>query len=261
ALGVVGLMNVQFAVRLVDAPEIYVLEVNPRASRTVPFVSKAIGRPLAKLGALVMAGAKLAELDFTAPIIPPYLSVKEAVFPFTKFAGVDPLLGPEMKSTGEVMGIADDFPTAFLKSQEAASQRLPTEGCVLVTSADEDKAEFVALARRLVDLGFSLMATRGTGAALTAAGMTWAPINKEYEDGDTTVRAILDGRVQLVLCTTKSPALISQSRKMRRAALQRGIPYSTTLVGAAATAAAIERLRAGDVPVRALQDHHARLTP
>jgi len=259
ALGVVGLMNVQFAVRLGPEPEIFVLEVNPRASRTVPFVSKAIGRPLAAIASRVMAGETLEALDFTEDITPPYVSVKESVFPFVKFQGSDPLLGPEMKSTGEVMGIADDFPTAFLKSQLAASQHLPTSGCVLITSAEEDKAEFVELALRLVVLGFDLMATTGTGRALAAAGLTAQPINKEYEAGDTTVSAILDGRVQLVLCTTKSPALISQSRMMRRAALQRGIPYSTTLVGAAATVAALERLRAGPVPVQALQDHLARL--
>ena len=260
-LGVVGLMNVQFAVRLVPQTEIYVLEVNPRASRTVPFVSKAIGRPLAAIAARVMAGETLEALDFTHDITPPYVSVKEAVFPFVKFQGADPLLGPEMKSTGEVMGIADDFPTAFLKSQIAASQHLPREGCVLITSADDDKAEFVALGARLAAMGFTLMATRGTALALAAVGLTAQLINKEYEAGDTTVSAILDGRVQLVLCTTNAPALISQSRMMRRAALQRGIPYSTTLVGATATIAALERLRSGPVPVQALQDHLLRLNP
>ncbi|MGK0358630.1 MAG: carbamoyl-phosphate synthase large subunit [Bradymonadia bacterium] len=263
-LGVVGLMNVQFAVKpgadgTVASSEIYVLEVNPRASRTVPFVSKAIGRPLAKIAARVMAGETLAELGFTQDITPPYMSVKEAVFPFAKFIGVDTLLGPEMKSTGEVMGIGDDFATAFLKSQQATGAALPTSGCALLSAANEDKAGFVELARRLSAMGFELIATKGTHAALVSAGVPASMVAKEREAAPNTVTAIRDSQVQLVLCTTRNQRLIPLSQGMRQAALRLSVPYSTTLVGAEATVDAIERLRGAPVDVCALQDHHARL--
>lgn len=258
ALGVVGLMNVQFAVK---GDEIYVLEVNPRASRTVPFVSKAIGRPLAKIAARVMAGETLAELGFTDDITPPYISVKEAVFPFVKFVGVDTLLGPEMKSTGEVMGIGDDFATAFLKSQQATGTVLPTTGCALLSAADEDKAGFIGLGQRLVAMGFEIIATRGTQAALAEAGVPATVVAKEREAAPNTVTAMRAGEVQLVLCTTRNTRLISLSQGMRQAALRLSLPYSTTLVGARATVDAIERLRGAPVDVCALQDHHLRHTP
>ncbi|MCB9544183.1 MAG: carbamoyl-phosphate synthase large subunit [Myxococcales bacterium] len=258
-LGVVGLMNVQFAVRFGThmADEIYVIEVNPRASRTVPFVSKAIGRPLAKIAARVMGGKTLAELGVEHELQPRHMSVKEAVFPFNKFGEVDTLLGPEMKSTGEVMGIGDDFPTAFLKSQAAAFNTLPARGGVLISVDDADKPGFVHLARRLAKLGFTLLTTRGTHDALAAAGIQSACIAKEHEGGEHTVKAIAEGRVQLVFCTTRDAGRISRSRGLRRGALRYGVPYYTTYVGARAAVAAIERLVGGRPTVRAIQDYHA----
>ncbi len=257
-LGVVGLMNVQFAVRFGDHPdEIFVLEVNPRASRTVPFVSKAIGRPLAKIAASVMGGRSLDELGFTRQLHPAHMSVKEAVFPFVKFGQVDTLLGPEMKSTGEVMGIADDFAAAYLKSQRAASNTLPDVGAVLITVDDGDKPGFVELARRLHRLGFRILATEGTRRGLSAAGIECDPINKEHEGGDHTVDAINRGDIQLVFCTTKAPERVALSIGLRRATLGSGVPYFTTLVGARAAVGAIEYQRRGGIEVRALQDYHA----
>ncbi len=257
-LGVIGLMNIQYAVRFGYRPdEIFVLEVNPRASRTVPFVSKAIGRPLAKIAARVMGGRTLAELGFTRQIHPDHVSVKEAVFPFAKFGAVDTLLGPEMKSTGEVMGIADDFAAAFLKSQRAAFNTLPSGGAVLMTVDDADKPGFIVLAWRLKRLGFTILATDGTRATLAAAGIESAHINKEHEGGHHTVKAINTGEVQLVFCTTKAPERIATSIGLRRATLGSGVPYFTTLVGARAAVGAIEHERRGDVDVRALQDYHA----
>ena len=257
-LGVIGLMNVQFAVRFGThmADEIYVIEVNPRASRTVPFVSKAIGRPLAKIAARVMAGKTLPQLGIEHELQPRHMSVKEAVFPFNKFGEVDTLLGPEMKSTGEVMGIADDFPTAFLKSQAAAFNTLPAGGGVLISVDDADKLGFVHLARRLTKLGFHLLTTAGTHAALADAGIETECVRKEHEGGDHTVKAIAEGRVQLVFCTTRAASRISASRGLRRGALRYGVPYYTTYVGARAAVAAIERLVIGRPAVRAIQDYH-----
>ncbi len=257
-LGVVGLMNVQFAVRFGThrADEIHVIEVNPRASRTVPFVSKAIGVPLAKLAARVMAGKTLPELGFEHEIHPRHMAVKEAVFPFVKFAEVDTLLSPEMKSTGEVMGIADDFPTAFLKSQTAAGSALPTGGGVLLSVDDADKLGFVHLAERLHALGFDLLATAGTRSYLADLGIESTLLAKEHEGGDHTVKAMADGRVKLVFCTTRSTDRISRSRGLRRGALRHGVPYYTTYVGARAAVAAIERLVHGRPAVRAVQDYH-----
>ena len=258
ALGVVGLMNVQFAVRFGSGQvdEIFVLEVNPRASRTVPFVSKAIGRPLAKIAARAMAGETLAALGFTETIHPRHVSVKEAVFPFAKFGDVDSVLGPEMRSTGEVMGIADDFPTAFLKSQVGAFTDLPSTGCAMFSVDDLDKPGFVDLARRMAAQGFRLVATEGTRAALVAAGVPVGHVNKEHEGGDHTVAGIEAGSVDIVFCTTRFAGNIARSRGLRQAALRRGVPYYTTLVGARAVVAAIERLARGRPPVRALQDYH-----
>ncbi len=259
-LGVIGLMNVQFALRFEpgQAEDIYVLEVNPRASRTVPFVSKAIGVPLAKMAARVMAGRTLRELGFVQSVQPPMVSVKESVFPFVKFPGVDTLLGPEMKSTGEVMGIAGDFATAFAKSQQAAGNALPTKGRVLISVADEHKAALVRLAGRLTTLGFELVATEGTARALREAGHAVRVVAKEHEGPDNTVRAIVEGDVQLVLTTTREPSQIPLSRGMRRAAVRAGVPYCTTLSAARAAVGAIERLAAGAIDVRSIQDHHAR---
>ena len=256
-LGVVGLMNIQFAVRFGDRPdEIFVLEVNPRASRTIPFVSKAIGRPLAKIGARVMGGRSLESLSFTRQVHPDLVAVKESVFPFVKFGNVDTLLGPEMRSTGEVMGLAADFPTAFLKSQRAASNTLPSSGSVLMTIDDADKPGAIDLARRLRRLGFSLLATDGTLRALMEAGIPATHINKEHEGGHQTVRAINGGEVQLVVCTTKAAERIPTSIGLRRATLGSGVPYFTTLVGARAAVGAIEHQVRGDYDVCALQDYH-----
>ena len=248
ALGVVGLMNVQFAVRLGDtatAHQLYVLEVNPRASRTVPFVSKAIGRPLAKLAARVMAGKSLRELGFEREIVPPFTSVKESVFPFARFLGVDTILGPEMKSTGEVMGIARDFPAAFAKAQAAANNTLPSEGLVLFSMADEDKGAVYELARRVRALGFSLVATTGTADVLRRAGLDVPVINKEVEASPNTTSRLLAREIHLVFTTTRDPEKLKSSFGMRRAALRNGVPYFTTLSGCAAAVSALESLAAG----------------
>jgi carbamoyl-phosphate synthase large subunit len=256
-LGVRGLMNVQYAVK--DG-SLYVIEVNPRASRTVPFVSKAIGRPLAKLAALVMSGKTLDELGFTEEVVPPHFSVKEAVFPFVKFPGVDTLLGPEMKSTGEVMGIDSEFGRAFAKAQIQAGNSLPTEGTVLVSVRKEDQAGVLEPIRTLVEMGFSVLATEGTAAALREAGLEVSVVGKAYEGPDNTVEHIEAGDVALVFTTVDAePRAIDDSFSMRRAALQRGIPYCTTLAAARASAEAIRALRQHSIGVRSLQEIHARM--
>jgi carbamoyl-phosphate synthase large subunit len=263
ALGVVGLMNVQFAVRFgpegSDVPdEIFVLEVNPRASRTVPFVSKAIGRPLAKIAARVMAGKRLAELDFVAEIIPRYTSVKESVFPFVKFQGADSVLGPEMKSTGEVMGVDIDFPSAFAKAQAAAYNGLPSSGNVLISLADEDKHAAVALAAPLVALGFTVWATDGTLRVLEAAGVPATYVAKEFEPAPNTITALSDRVIHLVFTTVRQKQRIRRSQGLRRAALRNGVPYFTTLAGARAAVLALERLAHGPaLEVRSLQVLHS----
>jgi carbamoyl-phosphate synthase large subunit len=257
SLGVMGLMNVQYAVK---EGEVFVIEVNPRASRTVPFVSKAIGRPLAKLAALVMAGKTLAELEFTEEIVPAHYSVKEAVFPFVKFPGVDTLLGPEMKSTGEVMGIDSDFGRAFAKSQIEAGNSLPGEGTVLVSMRSGDQESVVEAIRTLANLGFRILATDGTSEILKRNGIVSEKVNKAYEDSPHTVDFIEGGKVQLVFNTVDADKrAVQDSFSMRRAALQRGIPYCTTLAAARASAAAIAALRAESIGVRSLQEIHARM--
>ncbi|MDG2049919.1 MAG: carbamoyl-phosphate synthase large subunit, partial [Myxococcota bacterium] len=219
-LGVRGLMNVQFAVK---AGSLFVIEVNPRASRTVPFVSKAIGRPLAKLAALVMAGQTLDELGFTEEVVPSHYSVKEAVFPFVKFPGVDTLLGPEMKSTGEVMGIDSEFGRAFAKAQIQAGNSLPSSGTVLVSVRRSDQKQVIEPIRVLADLGFEILATRGTGLVLERSGLTVRYVSKAHEGSGNTVEEIEKGAVQLVINTVESdPESIKDSFSMRRAALQRG---------------------------------------
>jgi len=252
-LGVCGLMNVQFAI---VGDLIYVLEVNPRASRTVPFVSKAIGKPLAKLAARTMAGESLASLEFTSELIPAYVSVKEAVFPFLKFPGVDTLLGPEMRSTGEVMGIDRRFGMAFAKAEEAAGNRLPSSGCALVTVRPEDRERIGRVSKRLAEAGMTLMATDGTAEYLESLGLVCARVNKVYEGSPHTVDAIRSGKVQLVLHTVGDPKSVQDSFSMRRAALETATPYFTTIAGAAAAAEGLLLLRDG-VKVTALQDFHA----
>ncbi len=252
ALSVVGLMNVQFAVKEKD---VYILEVNPRASRTVPFVAKATGVPIAKIAARVMAGDTLA--SFRLPPLPRmrHVAVKEAVFPFARFPGVDVILGPEMKSTGEVMGIDVSFPAAFAKSQLAAGAQLPASGAVFMSVKDKDKKTVVPLARRLAALGFKLLATAGTAECLTAEGLAVTRLNKVLEGRPHCVDAVISGQVQLVINTTEGAQAIADSFSIRRSALTQGVPHYTTMTGAAAVVDALEALRAGKLEVAPLQSY------
>jgi carbamoyl-phosphate synthase large subunit len=252
-LKVIGLMNIQFAIQ---GDAVYILEVNPRASRTVPFVSKVIGRPLAKLAARVMVGQKLTDLGFTREIVPAYIAVKEAVFPFVKFPGVDTLLGPEMKSTGEVMGIDRSFGVAFAKAQLAAGTVLPLEGTAFLSVEDADKPRLVPIARRLQAAGFRLLATRGTAAHLCRQGLTVESINKVQDGSPHAVDGIRNGHVHLVINTPKGSGAQRDSFPLRRAALEWKIPYFTTIAGAAAAAEGIEYLRRQALEVRSLQEYH-----
>jgi carbamoyl-phosphate synthase large subunit len=253
-LGVVGLMNTQFAIH--DG-EIYVLEVNPRASRTVPFVSKAIGKPLAKIAAKVMAGRTLAELGAfpSGEVEPRHVSVKEVVFPFVKFEGVDTILGPEMRSTGEVMGIDTDFARAFMKSWLASGGRVPTHGTAFLSVRDADKPALVEIARRLIHLGFSLVATHGTAAYLSKAGLAVRGINKVLEGRPDCVDAMDNREIHLVINTTEGAQAIQDSVSLRRAALMNGIAYQTTLRGARAALEAIAVAKRGDLRVASLQKY------
>jgi carbamoyl-phosphate synthase large subunit len=250
-LGVVGLMNTQFAIHEGD---VYVLEVNPRASRTVPFVSKAIGRPLAKIAAKVMAGKTLAELAMVE-VEPRHVSVKEVVFPFVKFEGVDTLLGPEMRSTGEVMGIDTDFSRAFMKSWIASGGKVPTHGTAFLSVREADKPAAVEVARRLVHLGFTLVATHGTAAVLRKAGLTVKGINKVLEGRPDCVDAMDNGEIALVINTTEGAQAIQDSVSLRRAALMNGIAYQTTLRGARAALEAIAVAKRGELRVASLQKY------
>ena len=251
-LGVVGLMNVQLAYQ--DG-EIYVIEVNPRASRTVPFVSKCIGVSLAKIAALVMTGKSLEELGFTEEIIPTYFNVKEAVFPFNKFQGVDPILGPEMKSTGEVMGTGETFGEAFMKAHIGAGDKLPKPGTAFISVRDVDKAAALELTKQLVDLGFNIISTSGTGAMLKENGIEVTLVNKVTEGRPNIVDMLKNKEVNYVVNTTEGRKAIADSADIRRAALQHKVPYSTTIAGAAAIT---EALRYGEErTVRRLQDIHA----
>jgi carbamoyl-phosphate synthase large subunit len=255
ALKVVGLMNVQYAIQ---KDLIYVLEVNPRASRTVPYVSKATGLPLAMIGARCMAGKSLAEQGVTEEVTPPYFSVKEAVFPFTKFPGVDPILGPEMKSTGEVMGVGETFGEAFVKSQLAAGVKLPTGGRAFISVRDPDKLAAVQIGRDLTDLGFTLLATRGTAGVLKSHGIPVTPVNKVAEGRPHIVDMVKNGEVSLIINTTDSTrTAASDSRAIRVTALARRVTYYTTVAGAKAACAGMKHLTQLE-PYR-LQDLHARL--
>jgi carbamoyl-phosphate synthase large subunit len=256
ALKVVGLMNVQFAIQ---GDTVYVLEVNPRASRTVPFVSKATGIPLAKVAARCMAGVSLAQQGMTREVIPPYYSVKEAVFPFIKFPGVDTILGPEMKSTGEVMGVGDTFAEAFVKSQLAASVKLPKDGKVFVSVRDADKSGVLEIARSLVRLGFALRATRGTASVISAAGIAVDVVNKVAEGRPHIVDMIKNGEISLIVNTVDSrPSVMRDSYSIRHAALQGRVTYFTTLAGARAACVGMRHLTA--LSVSDLQSQHQRLT-
>ncbi len=252
-LGVIGLMNAQFAVK---DQTIYVLEVNPRGSRTVPFVSKAIGVPLAKLAMKVMVGKSLQQLNFTTAPTPAHLSVKEAVFPFTKFAGVDVLLGPEMKSTGEVMGIDSDFGWAFVKSQAGAGAILPTSGTAFLSVKSEDRPGACDVAQRLVSLGFRITATSGTAAYLSEQGMQVDVVNKVQEGRPHIVDHIKNGEVALVVNTVRTASGQTDSLSIRREALHKGVPYYTTMRGALAAVMGIEALLKKGLAIRALQEYH-----
>jgi carbamoyl-phosphate synthase large subunit len=253
-LGVCGLMNVQYAVK--DG-ELYVIEVNPRASRTVPFVSKAIGRPLAKLAALVMVGRSLEELGFTQEIWPKHYSVKEAVLPFVKFPGADTLLGPEMKSTGEVMGIDSDFGRAYAKAQIEAGNSLPVMGTMLVSIRREDQEGLWKAVRELAQNGFFVLATTGTADAFRAHDIEVETVPKVGQGHPDTVERIEAGDVDLVINTVaQDPVAVRDSASIRRSALLREIPYFTTLAGARAAVGAIRGLQQGSIGVRALQDIH-----
>ncbi|MEK6801652.1 MAG: carbamoyl-phosphate synthase large subunit [Nitrospirota bacterium] len=252
-LGVIGLMNAQFAVK---DQTIYVLEVNPRGSRTVPFVSKAIGVPLAKLAMKVMVGKSLQQLNFTTAPTPTHLSVKEAVFPFTKFAGVDVLLGPEMKSTGEVMGIDSDFGWAFVKSQAGAGAILPTSGTAFISVKSEDRAGAFDVARRLVALGFRITATSGTALYLSEQGLCVDVVNKVQEGRPHIVDHIKNGEVALVVNTVRTASAQTDSLSIRREALHKGVPYYTTMRGALAAVMGIEALLKKGLAIRALQEYH-----
>ncbi|MGA0972790.1 MAG: carbamoyl-phosphate synthase large subunit, partial [Candidatus Puniceispirillaceae bacterium] len=253
ALNVVGLMNIQFAIR---EDKIYLLEVNPRGSRTVPFVAKTTGVPLAKIASRVMAGEKLAGFNLKDLELP-HVAVKEAVFPFARFPGVDVFLGPEMKSTGEVMGIDRNFGAAFAKSQLGAGVGLPLSGTVFISVKDEDKPAFVEICRNLVDDGFKILATGGTTDALNAAGVPATRINKVMEGRPHAVDAMLSGEIQLVFNTAKGAGAIKDSFSLRHNALTNKIPYYTTVSGSRAAAEAIRALRQGQLGVRTLQDYLA----
>jgi len=247
-LGVVGLMNIQFAIQFTDqvgngsGENIYLLEVNPRASRTVPFVSKATGVPLAKIAARCMAGISLKEQGATKEVVPENYAVKESVFPFVKFPGVDPLLGPEMKSTGEVMGVGETFGMAFAKAQLGAGVELPTKGRVFISVRERDREHAVSLGRELVAKGFYLVATSGTGSALKAAGIECKQVNKVYEGRPHIVDMIKNGDIALIINTTEGKKAIGDSYTIRSSALQHKVSYTTTIAGANATVRALDYL-------------------
>jgi carbamoyl-phosphate synthase large subunit len=253
ALKVKGLMNVQFAVR---NGEIYVLEVNPRASRTVPFVSKAIGHPLAKIASLAMVGKSLKSQGFTREVVPTYLSVKEVVLPFTKFPGVDILLGPEMKSTGEVMGIAEDFGSAFAKAEIASSTFLPQEGEVFISVNDQDKPAVLDAARRLFQMGFKIVATHGTAEYLQRMGLPVRLIHKVAEGSPHIVDELKERRIAMVINTPLGRTSTIDSYSVRRTALEYNVPYFTTTAAANAVASAIEAMQSKPLSVKTLQEYH-----
>src|SRR5829696_2373124 len=251
AFQVVGLLNVQFAIR--DGV-VYVLEVNPRASRTIPFVSKAIGVPLASHAARVMCGETLEQIGFTEEVMPPFVSVKEAVFPFNKFAGTDPVLGPEMKSTGEVMGISDSFGWSFAKAQLAASNGLPLEGKILITVNDHDKPTVTPIARRFQEMGFQVLATGGTAKYLRARGIPVTPVLKVHEGRPNCLDFVVNGDVQLLINTPLGKHSLVDDYILREAALRNKVAYTTTMSAASAACDAILALRSRKPGVKSLQE-------
>ena len=251
-LGVVGLLNIQFALA---GSELHVLEANPRASRTVPFVSKAIGAPVAKLACRLALGARIRDLHI--PAAPDHVSVKEAVLPFARFAGADIVLGPEMKSTGEVMAMAEDFPTAFAKAQSATGVALPQRGTAFIAVTDTDKPAATQLAARLSDLGFSIIATPGTAQAISRMGIPVEPINKLQEGSPHVVDYIERREVDLIINTPTGSGARADGYEIRTAAIRQGIPCLTTMTGATAAARAISAQSDGVGELRSLQELHS----
>jgi carbamoyl-phosphate synthase large subunit len=253
-LKVVGLMNVQYAIK---DDTVYVLEVNPRSSRTVPYISKATGVPLAKIAARVMAGRTLASLGLVDDLQSAGVFVKSPVFPFVRFPGVDTLLGPEMKSTGEVMGGADNFGVAFIKAMTSAGQRLPESGCVFISVNNSDKPTVLPVARELAQLGFTLTATRGTAAYLRAHGIDIEVVYKVNEGRPNVADHLVNGKIDLVINTPLGRESYFDDRSVRRAATMAQVPCITTLTGASAAVAAIKAIRTNEITVRSLQDYYA----
>ncbi|MCM8783559.1 MAG: ATP-grasp domain-containing protein, partial [Candidatus Omnitrophica bacterium] len=252
-LNIKGLMNVQYAVK---ENKVYVLEVNPRASRTIPFVSKAVGVPLAKLATKVLLGRKLKNLGFTEEVIPPYITVKESVFPFNRFPGVDIILGPEMKSTGEVMGIDSDFGRAYIKSQLAAGQNLPRKGTVFISVCDRDKRDIVFIAKQIQDLGFKIYATSGTAQVLEKNGIKVQVLPKIAEGRPNVLDLIKDGKIQLVINTPSGRVPRKDELRIRSQVILHNIPYTTTISGAQATVNGIEAMLKKELGVKSLQEYH-----
>jgi carbamoyl-phosphate synthase large subunit len=255
ALKVIGLMNVQFAIQHVDGKDIvYVLEVNPRASRTVPYVSKATGLQLAKIAARNMVGQSLNDQNIMHEVTPPYFSVKEAVFPFVKFPGVDTILGPEMKSTGEVMGVGYTFGEAFVKSQMGASVKFPTSGTVFISVKQQDKVKAVSVARELHEMGFKIVATKGTATVIAEAGVPVTVVNKVQDGRPHIVDMLKNGEISLLFNSVEEKrGAISDSRLIRTTALAQRVTYYTTIAGAKAAVEGMKHLSELDVyPIQSL---------
>jgi carbamoyl-phosphate synthase large subunit len=257
ALSVVGLMNIQFAVVGANgySPQVYILEANPRASRTVPFVSKATGVQLAKLASLIMSGKTLEELNFTKEVIPSHIAVKEAVLPFSKFPGTDTILGPEMRSTGEVMGIDSDFGRAFAKAELGAGEMLPLQGTVFVSMSDRDKPLAADVVKEFIKLGFTIMATQGTRQVLQEQGLEVKSVLKLHEGRPHVLDAIKNQNIQLIINTPSGEEAHADARLIRRTALSYKIPIITTIAGARATAAAIRSMQNTTLDVKVIQEY------
>jgi carbamoyl-phosphate synthase large subunit len=254
SLHVVGIVNIQMATK---NGEVYVLEANPRSSRTIPFVSKAIGLPLAKIAARVMAGHSLKELGFTRDVIPKHVSVKEVLLPFDKLPGADPLLGPEMKSTGEVMGIDYDFGRAFYKAEWAADNKLPLTGTVFMSIRDTDKALIVKVAKKMQDAGLHIIGTQGTAKSLSENGIHIEVIKKVSEGNPNVVDLIHKKKVDLIINTPTSKQAAKDGFQIRRAAVDFSIPYITTIQAALAAADAIESMKNGNITIKSLGEYHS----
>ncbi len=254
-INVVGLMNIQYAVK---NDEVYVLEVNPRASRTVPFVSKSIGFPLAKIAARVMAGKTLKEIGFTEEVSLDYYCIKEAVLPFIKFPGVDSILGPEMKSTGEVMGIDRDFGVAFAKAQMSVNANLPVNGRIFISVDNKDKDAVIPIAAKLKKIGFDLVATSGTKAHLDAHGIPTETVMKIHEGRPNVLDLLSDGSIGLMINTPIGKESHIDDYEIRRAAIIHNVPYTTTIPGAIAACEGISSLLSKNITVKSLQEYHSR---